>query len=198
MRGSTRTPPSRSPSHARPADLVLTVRAAGQADAAAIARIYNDGIEERSSTFETAPRSIEDVLEWLTAGERLPVVVAEGDDGVLGWARILAYSTRPAYAGVGEVSVYVDRTARGRGVGRRLLEEIEGRAGRLGYWKLTGKLFPENAASLALVRRCGWREVGLHLRHGRLDGAWRDVLVAERLIGAQAPAPDGGAASPGA
>jgi L-amino acid N-acyltransferase YncA len=116
---------------------MLSVRAARHVDAEAVARIYNEGIEERSSTFETALRTVEDVLGWLAAGE-------------------------------------------------------------LGYWKLTGKLFPENAASLALVRRCGWREVGLHLRHGRLDGAWRDVLVVERPIGAQAPAPDGGAASPGA
>jgi L-amino acid N-acyltransferase YncA len=177
---------------------VLAVRPAGLRDLEAVARIYNEGMAERSSTFETAPRTVEDIAGWLRTGERFPVLVAEQETGVLGWARILAYSARPAYAGVGEVSVYVDRTARGRGIGRRLLEELEGRAGELGYWKLTGKLFPENAASAALVRRCGWREVGLHLRHGQLDGAWRDVLVVERLIGAQAPAPDGGAASPGA
>ena len=172
------------------------VRAARDADAAAVARIYNEGIEERSSTFETTPRKVDDVLEWLSAGDRLPVLVAEQADGVVGWARILRYSDRAAYAGVGEVSVYVARSARGRGIGRRLLEELEGRARELGYWKLTGKLFPENAASVALVRRCGWREVGLHLRHGRLEGTWRDVLVVERLIDAQAP--DGGAASLGA
>jgi L-amino acid N-acyltransferase YncA len=94
--------------------------------------------------------------------------------------------------------VYVDRSARGIGIGRRLLEELERRAAELGYWKLTGKLFPDNAASVALVRRCGWREVGKHLRHGRLEGVWRDVLVVERLIDPQAPAPDGGAASLGA
>jgi phosphinothricin acetyltransferase len=129
----------------------------------------------------------------------MPVLVADQQARVLGWARILAYSDRAAYAGIGEVSVYVDRSARGRGIGRRLLEELERRAAELGYWKLTGKLFPENAASVALVRRCGWREVGMHLRHGRLEGLWRDVLVVERLLGAaQAPAPDGGAASPGA
>jgi L-amino acid N-acyltransferase YncA len=177
---------------------VLTVRAAEDADAAAIAHIYNEGIEERSSTFETTPRTAEDVLGWLRAGDRLPVLVAERDARPLGWGRILRYSDRAAYAGVGEVSVYVQHAARGQGIGRRLLEELEGRARELGYWKLTGKLFPENAASVALVRRCGWREVGLHLRHGRLEGTWRDVLVVERLIDAQAPAPDGGAASLGA
>jgi L-amino acid N-acyltransferase YncA len=161
---------------------VVAVRPAAPADADAVTRIYNEGIEERSSTFETAPRAAEDVLGWLAAGERWPVLVADERGRVLGWARISAYSERAAYAGVGEVSVYVDAAARGRGIGSRLLEGLEARARELGYWKLTGKLFPENAASVALVRRCGWREVGRHLRHGRLDGRWRDVLVVERLL----------------
>jgi L-amino acid N-acyltransferase YncA len=174
------------------------VRPAGREDAAAVARIYNEGIEERSSTFEVNPRDTGEILGWLDAEHRLPLLVAEQEGDVLGWARILSYSERAAYAGIGEVSVYVERAARGRGIGRRLLEELERRAGELGYWKLTGKLFPENAASVGLVRRCGWRRVGTHLRHGRLEGVWRDVLVVERLIGNQAPAPEGGAASPGA
>jgi L-amino acid N-acyltransferase YncA len=177
---------------------VPSVRSAGTPDANAIARIYNEGIEERTSTFETRPRQVDEIVGWLELDERLPVLVAEQHGHVLGWARILPYSDRSAYAGVGEVSVYVDRSARGRGIGRRLLEELERRAAELGYWKLTGKLFPENAASVALVRRCGWREVGMHLRHGRLEGVWRDVLVVERLIDPQAPAPEGGAASLGA
>jgi L-amino acid N-acyltransferase YncA len=179
---------------------VPALRRARPADAKAIAAIYNDGIAERQSTFETAPRRAEDIEAWLAAGPRLPVLVAgEGDGRVVGWARIAPYSERPAYAGVGEVSVYVDRAARGRGIGRRLLEELAVQASELDYWKLTGKVFPENAASLALIRRCGWREVGLHLRHGRLDGEWRDVMVVERLLETgQAPAPDDGAASPGA
>jgi L-amino acid N-acyltransferase YncA len=177
---------------------VLALRAARPGDAEAVARIYNDGIEERIATFETEPRSADDVRRWLSAGERLPVLVADDGGRVLGWARIVAYSDRAVYAGVGEVSVYVDRGARGRGIGRRLVEELERRAGELGYWKLTTKVFPENAASIALLRRSGWREVGLHLRHARLDGAWRDVVLLERLVGDQAPAPEGGASSPGA
>ena len=177
---------------------MLVVRAARPADADAVARIYSEGIAERSATFETEPRTAADVLAWMDAGERLPLLVADDDGRVLGWARILAYSDRSAYAGVGEVSLYVGRAARRRGAGRRLLQAIERHAGELGYWKLITKLFPENAASLALLRGSGWREVGLHLRHGRLEGEWRDVLMLERVIGDQAPAPDGGAASPGA
>ena len=158
------------------------IRPAAAQDAEPIARIYNQGIDERTSTFETEPRSAQDIEEWLAAATRLPVLVADGDGEVLGWARVIAYSDRAVYAGVGEVSVYVDAAARGQGLGRALLEALEQRARELEYWKLVGKLFPENAASAALVERCGWRHVGLHLRHSRLDGEWRDVLLVERVL----------------
>lgn len=147
-----------------------------------MAAIYNEGIEERIATFETRLRSAADVEPWLNAGERLPLIVAEQDGEVIGWARILAYGEREVYAGVGEASFYVTGRARGRGLGRRLLQALEERAGELGYWKLIALLFTENAASAALLRRCGWREVGVHERHARLDGQWRDVLLAERSL----------------
>jgi len=169
---------------------VTRIQPAAPGDAQAIADIYNVGIAERSSTFETEPRTAAEVEQWLAGAERHPVLVAAGQaaerhpGAVLGWARILPYSPRPAYAGVGEVSVYVAAVARGHGIGSALMHELEQRAAELGYWKLVGKLFTDNAASAALVRRCGWREVGLHLRHGRLDGEWRDVLVVERSLDA--------------
>lgn len=158
------------------------IRAAGAADAQAIADIYNEGIATRLATFETEPREASDIEAWLAAGERLPVLVADAGEEVLGWARILAYSDRTIYAGVGEVSVYVAAHARGRGIGTALLEALQRRATELCYWKLLGKLFPANAASAAMVRRCGWREVGLHHRHSRLDGDWRDVLLVEKVL----------------
>ena len=158
------------------------IRAARAAEAQAIAEIYNEGIATRLATFETEPRTADDIESWLAAGERLPVLVAEEDDEVLGWARILVYGDRPVYAGVGEVSVYVAERARGRGLGTALLEALQDAARELGYWKLLGKLFTANAASAAMVRRCGWREVGLHHKHGRLDGEWRDVLLVERVL----------------
>jgi L-amino acid N-acyltransferase YncA len=158
------------------------IRPAGGRDTEAIADIYNEGIATRLATFETEPRTAADVELWLAAGDRLPTLVAEEDDVVLGWARVLAYSDRPVYAGVGEVSVYVAEHARGRGLGRRLLDALQQRAKELGYWKLVGKLFTANAASAAMVRRCGWREVGMHHRHSRLDGEWRDVLLVERVL----------------
>jgi L-amino acid N-acyltransferase YncA len=158
------------------------IRPAGDPDTQAIADIYNEGIATRLATFETEPRSAADVQAWLIAGERLPVLVAEEGDAVLGWARILAYSARPVYAGVGEVSVYVAEHARGRGLGRALLEELQRNATELGYWKLVGKLFTANAASAGMVRSCGWREVGMHHKHSRLDGEWHDVLLVERVL----------------
>jgi L-amino acid N-acyltransferase YncA len=161
---------------------LATIRPAVALDAETVAAIYNEGIEERSSTFETEPRAASDVHAWLAAGERLPLLVADEGGRVLGWARILAYSDRAAYAGVGEVSVYVDGAARGQGLGRALLDALEETARELGYWKLVGKLFTDNAASAGLVKSRGWREVGLHLRHGRLDGEWRDVLLVERVL----------------
>jgi L-amino acid N-acyltransferase YncA len=158
------------------------IRAAQAADAQAIADIYNEGIATRLATFETEPRQASDVEAWLAAGERLPMLVADAGEGVLGWARILAYSDRPVYAGVGEVSVYVAPQARGRGLGTALLEALQQQATELGYWKLLGKLFTANAASAGMVRRCGWREVGMHHKHSRLDGEWRDVLLVERVL----------------
>jgi phosphinothricin acetyltransferase len=159
------------------------IRPAQRHDCAAIAAIYTSGIEGRGATFETRPRTAEDIAPWLDAHERFPLLVAEEDGAVLGWARVGHYSDREAYRGVGEVQVYVDPPARGRGLGTALLEAASAAAEQGGYWKLLGKLFPDNEPSRALVRRCGFREVGLHHRHGRLEGAWRDVLVVERLLG---------------
>jgi len=158
------------------------IRPADEPDTQAIADIYNEGIATRLATFETEARSAADIAAWLVAGERLPTLVAEEDGAVLGWARVSAYSDRPAYAGVGEASVYVTESARGRGLGRALLEELQESARRLGYWKLVGKLFTANAASAGMVRSCGWREVGMHHKHSRLDGEWRDVLLVERVL----------------
>jgi L-amino acid N-acyltransferase YncA len=154
------------------------IRPAEPTDAPALVAIYNQGIEERQATFETRPRTADDLAGWLD-----PLLVAERDGEVAGWAGIAPYSDRDFYAGVGECTIYVEREARGSGLGARLLEELAAEAERRGYHKLTAKLFPENDASVGLFRRHGFREVGVHRRHGRLDGEWRDVVVVERLLG---------------
>ena len=161
----------------------LTTRPAEADDAAAMAAVYREGIEDRVATFQTRPAS-EAEMAALAASEA-PVLVAERDGAVVGWARVGPYSDpHDYYAGVGEATLYVARGARGAGVGRELLLALEPAAASAGYHKLVGKIFTSNAASIALVRACGWLDVGVHRRHGRLDGEWKDVLVVEKLLGA--------------
>src|SRR5207237_2805254 len=118
-------------------------RAATRDDAEAIARIYNQGIEDRVGTFETEPRSAEDVLGWLDAGQ--PVVVGEDEAGeIVAWASAGSYRPhRAAYAGVAEFSIYVARAARGRGAGRATLAALIDAAEEHGLWKLVSRIFPE-------------------------------------------------------
>lgn len=159
----------------------LAARLALRDDAEAICGIYNAAIAERGSTFETEPRSAADFGDRVD-DPRLPLLVGEVGGGVIGWAGLASYSTRPCYAGIGECSVYVAAEARGQGVGTALTEALAIAAGDNGFHKLIGKLFTDNAASLRLVERCGFSTVGLHRRHGQLEGTWRDVLVVERLL----------------
>jgi L-amino acid N-acyltransferase YncA len=160
----------------------VRVRAAAVEDRGAIAAIYNQGIAERRSTFETEPRSAAEVAGW-SADPRYPLLVAELDGRVVGWARLAPYSSRPCYTGIGEGSVYVARSERGRGIGSALAGALRGECEGRGFHKIVGRLFARNAASRRLVARHGFREVGVHLRHGRIDGRWRDVLVVELLLG---------------
>jgi L-amino acid N-acyltransferase YncA len=160
---------------------MLTVRPAVLADAAAIAAIYNDGIEDRVATFETRPRTVDEVAAWL--GDGLPVIVAEADATVVGFARVSPYSDRCVYTGVGEHGVYVARAARGRGIGVALLGALCDAAADAGLYKLTSRVFADNAASRAVHLAAGFEEVGVQRRHGRLDGEWKDCVLVERLIG---------------
>ena len=161
---------------------VPSIRPADAADAEAICTIYNDGIAGRQATFETAPRTIGEVLAWFESGR--PFLVAlDSESRVVGWARVSAYSDRQAYAGVGEHGVYVAPDARGQGVGRRLLEQLASAAEDAGYYKLTSRVFTTNEASLAVHRAAGFFEVGVQPRHGLLDGEWKDCVLVERLLG---------------
>jgi len=160
----------------------IDVRSAIAGDAETICAIYNAAIAERTSTFETEPRYAAD-LEARIDDARFPLLVCDGGEAIIGWAGLASYSTRPCYAGIGECSVYVAAPARGRGVGTALTEALATSAEQSGFHKMIGKLFTDNIASIRLVERCGFESVGLHRRHGQLDGAWRDVLVVERLLG---------------
>ncbi len=159
----------------------MTVRSATPADADAIARIYNEGIEDRVATFETRLRSGDDVRAWFDGVH--PIVVVEDEDCVVAFAATSTYRPRACYAGIAEASVYVSRTYRRRGAGRIALQALLQAARDAGFWKLLSRIFPENTASRGLVRQLGFREVGVYEKHGQLDGQWRDVVIVERLIG---------------
>ncbi|MEZ5320034.1 MAG: arsinothricin resistance N-acetyltransferase ArsN1 family A [Vicinamibacterales bacterium] len=176
-----------------PAGDGVRARAARATDVEAIAAIYNAGIEERVATFETRPRTAADVRAWLDG--RHPVVVLEviepdGATRVVAFAATSAYRPRACYDGVAEFSVYVARDQRGRGLGRRALAALEAAAREAGFWKLLSRIFVENTASRRLMERAGFREVGVYERHARLDGAWRDVVIVEKLLDELARAGD--------
>ena len=158
----------------------MRARAAQPGDAEAIARIYNQGIAERIATFETRPRAAREVRGWLDGG--YPIVVVEEGGNVISFANASAYSPRDCYSGVAEFSVYTAGEARGRGAGALAMEALISAAERAGFWKLTSRVFVENERSRNLLLSLGFREVGVHDKHARLDGVWRDVVVVERLI----------------
>jgi phosphinothricin acetyltransferase len=157
------------------------------ADAAAIASIYNEGIADRIATFETKPRSAADIAGWFT-GQHLVLVFETRETGTVAFAASFPYSSRPCYSGIGEFSVYVRRNHRGRGAGRAALAGLIDAATARGMHKLTSRVFPENTASRALLKGLGFEEIGIHRRHGQLDGRWRDCVIVERLLGKGATA----------
>jgi phosphinothricin acetyltransferase len=161
---------------------MLQTRIATPRDAEAIARIYNEGIEDRIATFETRARSAEDIRGWFDG--RHPIVVAEDDGHVLAFASTSTYRPRECYDGIAEFSVYVGREARGRGAGRAVMQALITQAEAAGFWKLVSRVFPHNTASLRLLQSVGFREVGRYEKHAKLDGEWLDVVIVERLLAA--------------
>ena len=158
----------------------LLTRPATLADCETIARIYNAGISERAYTFETQPRRPEDIAGWL--GDRFPVVVVEEAERVVAFASTGAYSARACYAGVADFSVYVAPEARGRGAGRTAVRALLAAAEDASFHKLTSRVFATNTTSRAMLAKLGFREVGVHEKHARLDGVWHDIVVMERLL----------------
>jgi len=162
----------------------LHTRSATPADLEEIRRIYNEGIEDRIATLDQDPKSGADIARWWKEHtERYPVLVAESDGGdIVGWASLNPYSHRCAYRGVGDLSVYVARSARGSGVGSALLIALERKAKQNAFHKIVLFTFPFNAAGQALYRKFGYRDVGVFHEQGKLDGAFVDVMAMEKIL----------------
>ena len=142
-----------------------------------VAAIYAEGIATRNATFETEVPTWE---RWDAAHLPEHRFVAVEDGAVLGWAALAPVSDRCVYGGVAENSVYVAASARGRGIGRALLDALVASTEAAGIWTIQSGIFPENEASLRLHEAAGFRVVGRRERLGRLDGEWRDVVFVER------------------
>lgn len=161
----------------------IEIRRASPDDAGAIGRIYDEAIAGGSATFATGPHHDEERRGWLAGrAATAPVFVAEDAGRLIGWSALAPFSHRSWYSGVGEYTVYVDVLARGRGVGRAMLDHLVIEAPEFGYWKLVGLIFPENAPGLALALGAGFSLVGRLSAHGRMNGEWRDIMLLERHL----------------
>ncbi len=157
-------------------DQAYTIQSMNPNDWGQVRRIYLEGIAAGDATFEKNAPSWEQWNETHLVEGRL---VARAS-GCVGWAALSHVSGRCVYAGVAEVSIYVDQSRRGQGIGAALLCALIEVSEEQGMWTLQAGIFPENTASLALHRRHGFREIGRRERIGKMDGAWRDVVLLER------------------
>src|SRR3954453_5166536 len=142
--------------------------------------IFTRGVEGRGAPLEPPRASPGDAARWIASDL---VLVAAREEEIVGWAKASPYADNHRYYdGVREATMYVERGSRRTGVGRRLLAALAEATQGAGAHKLVGKIFPSNEASISMVAELGWREVGVHRRHGILDGEWKDVLVVEKLL----------------
>jgi L-amino acid N-acyltransferase YncA len=155
----------------------MLIRTMTTDDWPSVRRIYLDGIATGQATFETAVPAWEQWHEGHLAAAR---IVAVDDDDVIGWAALSQISRRRAYAGVAELSIYVDESQRGRGIGKQLMLQLIRESEAAGIWTLQATVFPENEASVRLHQSCGFRVVGRRERIAQQYGRWRDTIMLER------------------
>jgi phosphinothricin acetyltransferase len=161
----------------------FTVRRASRDDLETIRRIYNEGIEDRVATLDREPKSGEEIARWWSAHhERYAVLVATELDEVVGWASLNPFSQRCAHANIADLSVYVARRHRGRGVGYSLLSALTKKAARNGFHKVVLHAVDSNEHGKRLYRKAGFSEVGVFRKHGLLDGRYVDVVAMELLL----------------
>ncbi|HEY6327673.1 MAG TPA: arsinothricin resistance N-acetyltransferase ArsN1 family A [Candidatus Cybelea sp.] len=161
----------------------LTVRRAATRDLEAIRRIYNEAIEDRVATLDVAPKSPAEIDAWWRDHDDCYAVIVAIESGmIVGWASLNRFSHRCAHAAIADLSVYVARAHRGRGVGAELLRRLEGEARAGGFHKIVLHALDSNELGKRLYRKCGFREVGVFEQHGVIDGGFADVVAMEKLL----------------
>jgi L-amino acid N-acyltransferase YncA len=161
----------------------IKLRDATQADVPSLCAIHNQGIEDRVATLDVDPHTLDEQRAWFDRhGPRYPVIVAETVSATVGWASLNPFSVRAAYRFVADLSVYIERGWRGKGVGTLLLREIDVRARALGYHKIVLAAFPFNQAGMRLYEKFGFRTVGIYREQGLVDGRWVDTIIMEKLF----------------
>ncbi|MDQ0416674.1 phosphinothricin acetyltransferase [Croceifilum oryzae] len=163
----------------------LVIREATIQDLEEIRLIYNQGIEDRIATLEETPKSKEDIQKWYEEHHqgRYAVLVIESDQQMLGWASLNAYSHRYAYQGVADLSIYIERSWRGKGLGSHLLKALENKAKENRFHKIILSTFLSNSLGQGLYRKRGFREVGVFENQGIVDGQFIDVMTMEKWLG---------------
>ena len=162
----------------------VVIRLATVADAEAVRRIYNHEVEHTTHTFDLVPRTLEDQQAWLRDREgALGVVVAEIGGEVAGFASLSEYRPRAAYRTSAESSVYVDESARGRGLGQWLMQELVRVAEARGFHTMIARIADGHEASIGLHQAVGFEIVGTEREVGRKFGGWLDIVVMQRMLG---------------
>ena len=157
--------------------MTISIRSLSPEDWPLVQEIYQKGIETGNATYETQAPPVEIMKsKYLPA----PQLVAEANGTVVGWGMLSAVSQRAVYTGVAEVSIYVDDSHKGQGMGKALLRQLVCESERLVFWTLQSSIFPENRASLTIHEQCGFRQVGYRERLAKRHGVWRDVILLER------------------
>ena len=169
----------------------LQIRPAQEDDASPLCEIFNEAVQDHLETFDSDPRTVDDQRLRIAAAEqdpKHPILVAELRNWIAGWVELAPYDNRIALDDIGEVYIYVRRAFRSYGVGRQLMRAIQESAGKLGYRKLIGRVLAQNQDGLVLCRATGWREVGRHCDHVRLQDGLHDVMLVEYVIPSSSPA----------
>ncbi|MBL0341455.1 MAG: N-acetyltransferase [Bacteroidetes bacterium] len=162
---------------------MLSIKPATIANIERITEIYNEAIQNTTATFDTEIKSIEDRMKWFKDhDEKHPVIIAEIDEEIIGFASLSKWSERSAYDGTAEVSVYIDRNHRGKGVGKRLLEVLTLEGEKAELHNLISRITEGNLSSIHIHEQLGFIHIGVMREAGKKFGKLLDVHLMQKLF----------------